>query len=215
VAWHVKNDIMPRALQTKAPPQAVPQSAQLDKALLSLGFRDAFPALRKLEIEHGIIPNSYPVTAKPRLLKYIWDRREFFSANPALDFITDLPEKALDIAKAKEHTLSIRDVSDVMLKELRDEQDADLSYGAAHEMLSLYLSDDEKKTLKQIFDERRKANAGQTKIKTAILKPYAIRVPDGAAAEFLKETQRPARGDKCSSGGRAGLGKQKPDLWRP
>lgn len=185
---------------------------KLDMKLLALDTVNVVIALNRLTHEFRLT-EFYMPTSRPReLVDYIARKPSLFDVNPSLRFIAEFGDLTYRLALEKEQTLNLVDLSGILAR--RIEADFGISYtpGQIARMAAYLLPDDRHEELTRVFKQRRQVEG--KRIAAEPVDPDAVRPANDARVDFAKATVRPRRA-KRETGGRAGWGPAKPDLWKP
>lgn len=176
-----------------------------------------FPSLTSIERDHHIAKGAYYRQYPRQLMEYVALKKEIFLANPHLKPLTLTADVARTLLVEKTSICRAPDLASFTAAKLREEHGVDLNPGSVLLILTHTILEDEWNQGQELMRERRLANKPKLEVRNSSISDLDRQKPiSDARAEFLKETQRPMRGNsKPSSGGRAGLGSSKPDLWKP
>ncbi len=190
--------------------------AEMDAQLLAIDGL-VLEKLRDIEVERclaSVASKAYKIRMPASTAKRILERPEYFDANPRLHFLTRLPDIAVNLVTTEKFIENKDDLGHHLSAYLRKEYDVDLTHGSILKLMDPKIYPAIRDQLQQIFSER-KAEVRPALIKPAMPDPDKIKIGFKAGEHFAEETKRNQREEKRETGGKAGLGAAKPDLWKP
>lgn len=160
----------------------------------------------------GKLANSYGVGEKA-IYDFIFKYPEKFCDFESVKILSVIAAKIPD-GMEQAWVKTAMDLGKYISKYLWDDHGIDITPGRAVQIVARVYGDKDK-----IKDELKAKREGASQLRPApVINPSDIRVAnniaEGVSDIFADETGRP-RKDRRETGGKAGLGPQKPDLWKP